>query len=516
MHTKLITHLSDTRVGRVLTCPALFGYEGFEPKPYDWQTPFYFISGRIVHEGVEEIVQRYVEIGPYDAEAEGLVKTLTVRASLRINQKILPEKKENIMWLPISLTQTLAQSSQSKAIANIKRSVIFNTEAAFKAVAKLCTLPVHHTQTWLELDFSKHNVTVPNLFSSGDTIPIKGVLDRLDKLPNGDYIISDWKTGKKSRFTENSLKNNKQMLMYAHALKQMHGVYPKACYIVSLDVTKDLVDSSSAHLLETPDFRFLADINPEEQLPELFRLYNDVWYMLKQLHLQNTHQSPIQTDWVPLSIEGKKHNLQENLSANKLIAKPGRECDMCPAKLSCQQDHKDVWSEWNKKHLPGTYVEFLANPYLDLPIPDGEKEISTLEEIVITPQPTLFELTGSKPSPLKNGKLKDRELRASGMYSPKQILAMLNKLAAFIPPVNGQLCPCRRTERIPLQFVLVLPDLLSENDQHKATSEKPLYTSQTVLELIKSCTIKGCPHACKNEEEVCPPALPVNQIGLST
>lgn len=131
MKTKLITHLSDTRIGLVLTCPALFGYEGFEVKPDDWQTPFYFISGRIVHEGVEVIVKRYLEIGPYDAEQEGLVKALTAKASLRLNQRIAPENNENIMWLPISLGQTLSQVDQSKAIANIKRSVILNAEAAF-------------------------------------------------------------------------------------------------------------------------------------------------------------------------------------------------------------------------------------------------------------------------------------------------------------------------------------------------------------------------------------------------
>lgn len=303
--------------------------------------------------------------------------------------------------------------------------------------------------------------------------------------------------------------------MYAHALKQMHGVYPKACYIVALDVTKNLVESSPAQLLESPDFRFLAEINPEEQLPELFKLYNDVWYLLRRLHLQNTHQVQIQTDWEPLSVEGKKHNLQENLSTNKLIAKPGRECDMCPAKLRCQKDNSGVWSEWNKKHLPGTYEEFLASPYPDLPFPDALQDADAKVQTEEISQPTLFELTGSKPSPLKNGKLKDKELRASGMHSTKQILAMLNKLSGFIPPVNGQLCPCRKTQRIPLQFLVMLPVLLKEEADHKDVNPKPLYTSQTVLELIKSCSVPGCPHSCKSEEKVCPPALPVNQIDLS-
>jgi hypothetical protein len=419
------------------------------------------------------------------------------------------------MWLPMSLQQQLSSADQSKAIANIKRSILFSIEAAFKAVAKLCTLPKHHEQIFLEYDFSKENITLPNLYEEGEVIPIHGLIDRLDKLRDGGYIISDWKTGKKSRFSVESLKNNRQMLMYANAINTLFGAYPKACYIVSLDVSKDLVESSPANLLETPDYRLLAEINPEKQLPELIRLYNDVWYLLRRIHLQNTHQAPIQTDWEPISTEGQKHRLQDNLAANRLIAKPGRECDMCPAKLRCQQEHTEEWSEWNKKHLPGTYEEFLASPYADLPETDLESSpVSTpaLPKPEI-PQLSLFDISGKTPSPLKNGKLKDKELRASGMYSAKQILAMLNKLSGFIPPVNGQLCPCRKTERIPIQFLTSLPELLTEVENHKTTNDKPLYTSQVVLELIKSCNVTGCPHTCKKEGS-CPPVLIESQTDL--
>lgn len=513
MKTRLLSHASDTLIGQILTCEAQLGYSRFQEKSLDWQTPFYFISGRIVHEGCEEIVKKYESIGPYDAQQDGLLNSLNVKASLRLNQKIGPEQRENIMWIPISLQQTLSASDQAKAIANIKRSTLLSINSAFSAVAKLCTLPKHHQQIWLEYDFSNLNISIPNLYDESHPIPIHGLIDRLDKTPTG-YIVSDWKTGKKSRFSVGALKNNRQMLMYAYAIKQLFGEYPIASYIVSLDVTKSLVDSSPANLLESPDFRFLAEINPEEQLPELFRLYNDVWFMLKHLHQQNIGQEPIKTDWVPLSKLAQAQNLQENLSSNKLLARPGRECDMCPAKLICQQDNVDVWSEWNKKHLPGSYEEFLSNPYQDVPEPDnGGIEIpnTTLVENQNS-QLDLFDLTGKKPSPLKNGKLKDKELRASGMYSAKQILAMLNKLSRFIPPVNGQLCPCRKTERIPLRFLTSLPNLLLELQDSK-DNNKPLYTSQVVMELVKSCPVPGCPHNCK-KEELCPPVLVENQTDL--
>jgi hypothetical protein len=68
MKTKPIPYASDTLISHILTCEAQFGYSRFEEKPLDWQTPFYFISGRIVHEGCEKILKRYNLLGEYDAD----------------------------------------------------------------------------------------------------------------------------------------------------------------------------------------------------------------------------------------------------------------------------------------------------------------------------------------------------------------------------------------------------------------------------------------------------------------
>jgi DNA helicase-2/ATP-dependent DNA helicase PcrA len=79
-------------------------------------------------------------------------------------------------------------------------------------------------------DFEKHNpnetVEVEEWFELDlDGAHFGGFIDRLDRTPDGDYIVLDYKTGK-TNLSKNKLKDDVQMALYCLAVKEKYGKLP--------------------------------------------------------------------------------------------------------------------------------------------------------------------------------------------------------------------------------------------------------------------------------------------------
>jgi hypothetical protein len=87
---------------------------------------------------------------------------------------------------------------------------------------------------------------------------IKGSIDRIEQTPEGDYVVTDFKTGSKpSSLTKNSVGSNIQLNLYSLAIKEMFGKLPKRASFFYIRTTSWSIISRpkrpSASVQKTPN-----------------------------------------------------------------------------------------------------------------------------------------------------------------------------------------------------------------------------------------------------------------------
>lgn len=66
-----------------------------------------------------------------------------------------------------------------------------------------------------------------DFYIEGIDLPFKGFIDRVDgSIEEQDIVLSDYKTGRSSKFTKKELSDNVQATVYALYYKQKYGFYP--------------------------------------------------------------------------------------------------------------------------------------------------------------------------------------------------------------------------------------------------------------------------------------------------
>lgn len=67
-----------------------------------------------------------------------------------------------------------------------------------------------------------------DFYIEGVALPWKGFIDRIDgNIKEGSVVISDYKTGRSSKFTKRELSDNIQATVYALYFKEKYGFYPE-------------------------------------------------------------------------------------------------------------------------------------------------------------------------------------------------------------------------------------------------------------------------------------------------
>lgn len=80
-------------------------------------------------------------------------------------------------------------------------------------------------------------------------VPFKGSIDRIERTPEGDYEVIDFKTGRVSE-TKNSIKDNFQMNVYALAIQALYGKLPRSASLFYLRENKTIINKIESSQLE--------------------------------------------------------------------------------------------------------------------------------------------------------------------------------------------------------------------------------------------------------------------------
>jgi DNA helicase-2/ATP-dependent DNA helicase PcrA len=99
-------------------------------------------------------------------------------------------------------------------------------------------------------------------------VPFNGSIDRIEKTPDGDYEVIDFKTGGVYE-TKNSIKENFQMNVYAMAAKKLYGKLPRKASLFYLK--KDKIISNNIDLQQVNSVQKILEDKVNSILAEDFR-----------------------------------------------------------------------------------------------------------------------------------------------------------------------------------------------------------------------------------------------------
>ncbi|MDP2735308.1 MAG: PD-(D/E)XK nuclease family protein, partial [bacterium] len=355
-------------------------------------------------------------------------------------------------------------------------------------------------------------------------IPVWGEIDILEERSEGGIIITDLKTGNFGSFLQDELEGNEQMLIYWRAVRELYGVDPLITYFVSLSIPSADVDQYGAAALELDQYRVQAKIRFEEHFPELLNEMDDVWAVLTFLSLTSYSEEEwaARDSWEPRSALGLRMGIKRHLAEDRLIPNISRFCAMCPARAQCELDNPEDWRKYAELQKLGNVVDppcKIPEEWVD-PLQGQNGHLLNIEETSgATAGPEQLQLYPQRPiagrSPLRNHTLKAKEWRDLLFFTPKEIIAIVRLMHERIPVCNGQVCPCKRTNRISAAFLTKAAEFFVERETHKQAQEaegktrsgtgkdkvKDLYDSQALLEILKDCPVEGCPFAEHTESQ---------------
>jgi hypothetical protein len=518
-------NLSHSRLKNFMACATRAGYESFYDGRSDLGVPYWLVGGTATHYIVDQLIEKTVASGNV-LGLESVDKiVLNARAHLRqaLSGKIPPKGHQEsisrlkvIMWMTPEEKEGMAEAEYKEFVDGRMWRYIHGVLPAIRAVALRCAVSSPFKETHNAIRFDKKvNLVSPR--NPNIRIPLYGEIDLAEINQQGGWIITDWKTGKLDYFNKEELEGNGQMLVYYHGIRELFGVFPWVSYFVSLNIYKDDVEKYGAAVLERERYRLQAEIRYHEHFPELLREMDDVWAVLNFLAYppRDATEQLERDSWWPSSAIGVKSGLRRHLDQNRLIPSIGKHCGMCPARQLCQEDNPEDWQEYRLKQKLGNVVE----PVMEFPEewvePDHMpvKPHSTQEvedaNAYSGQQRKLFALG----RPLQRHKLKSKQWKALGFFTPKEIVGQLNKMVDLIPLTpKGEMCPCKKTRRIPEFFVPHAVKFWFERENHKIAQElegktrsgegkdkvRDLYDSQTVRELLRFCRVPDCPFAERN------------------
>ena len=428
---------------------------------------------------------------------------------------------QQIDWMSPEEKLSISDEEYQKRIKARMWKYINQVSVGIRALADMCAYP----SPFRQLHLAKRFGSVVNLTSPRDPsikIPVWGEIDLLEETREGDFIIKDWKTGSFGHYLSTDLQAHGQMVLYWHAVRELFGKDPLIAFFVSLSVFRSDFEEFGAKVFELDRYKAAAVVDYDTHFPELVREMDDVWAVLtflaypKDLLAQAERES-----WEESSAKGKKFLMRRHLDQKRLIPTIGRHCGMCPARQLCVQHNPQDWEEYRQKQKLGNVVEPLASPLPDDWFDPDHSQVepltlSELEEANAHPGQQVHLLKLGKP--LQRYSLKAKDWKRLGFFTPVELVAQIKKMHALIPLTpKGEMCPCRKTNRLPEFFLPKAVEFFFEREHHKQVQElegktrngvgkekvRDLYDSQVVRKLLAHCRVPGCPFPglCEQEEE---------------
>ena len=524
---KRIKNLSHSRVNGVVNgCPTKLGYESIYEGSGREAEPYWLAGGGAQHYAVEQILKSTVAkrqpLDPklVDQKLDRWLKhvwavLMSYRPSRQFSGKI-----NRIMWIPDEEREGLDDKAYQKVVQARMYPYLAKARAGLKSVLLQCTLPSPFLKTGVEVKLDKL-LYLDSPTKQGLKIPVFGSIDRVDKRTDKRFIVSDYKSGNFRHYLREQLMANGQLLIYHAAMKFVWNREPVAHYLISLNPSSaDLARFGSA-TLDQPQYKLLAEIRFEDQFPELVRLYDDVWQMIRLLGSEpaSREEKKLHQSWVPTSQIGLRAGLHNHVRQGRLIPNISRQCDFCPAKARCQQDNAQDWLEYRDRMRLGNIAEPM--PKLSEEFLDPFEELRFARDIFSDLKDeenfrVQVEMFARSRSPLRNYRLKARDWEDMGFFTPKKIKAILSRVPALIPVYNSEPCPCKSTGRVPPFLASKFLELYFEREDFKKVQEaqgkkrsgvgedrvKELFNSEVVNGLLSQCPIEDCPFAKEKKFKV--------------
>lgn len=178
--------ISSTMFEAYEKCPYAFKHEHILKTVSEEQRENkYSAIGTLLH----GLFDKYSQIRPLDEDAYA---------------KVGIEFAKGFVKLPISLFENDVNEFMTKGLGTLANW--FNEE-------KDRPLPLYTEK--------QHFITLPGI----DT-PIRATIDRINQVDDGEYEVEDYKTGKV--YSADMLRHNFQLPIYAMAIKEVYGKYPKS------------------------------------------------------------------------------------------------------------------------------------------------------------------------------------------------------------------------------------------------------------------------------------------------
>lgn len=528
-------NLSHSRVTGFFGCPARLGYEGIYDEFRRLSSPYWLPGGAAVHYIVDWMIKKFPAQGKLLLESD-IDKVIMRRAKGHIWAVLSgktppkghddpPTRIQSIFWMSEEEKSGYTEAELTKEISERTWRYINKQLNGIRAIALRCTQPSPFIRT---IPGERFQIELTSPRDPEIKIPVWGELDVNEQHQSNGLMITDFKTGSFDHYLQQDLEGNEQMMIYWLAIREKYHVDPLIAYFVSLTVYKDDLDKYGPAVLEQDKYRVHARINFEKHFPEMLNEFDDVWAVLNFLaHPPETAEARMERDaWEPRSALGIKADMKRHVVERRLIPNIGRQCGMCPARSQCQSDNNEDWEDYRNRQKLGNVVDQLVNIPEEWMDPANKPDVKLFgtedpEILPETGQLHLFDVRRPvRVSPLKKYKFSAKEWKERGSFTPKEWLAILRRMHELIPVDNGEVCPCKRTERIQSFFLNGVQAFFSERELHKLAQEKEgkkrggkgdekvkeLYNSNVVRELLAQCTVEECPFSRKKKDDEAQPA----------
>ena len=519
-------NLSHSRLTSFFGCAARSGYEGFYENSARSGVPYWLAGGGAVHHTVDTIVAKSVADGKVlpKGDVDKEVKAARAHIWLVLSGKIPPRgykdpvsRLRSIFWMSEEERKQRNPDEVAKTIKERVSRYINQVTPGIRAVALRCTVPSPFKKTETGIRFD-HKLMLASPRDPQIKIPVYGEIDVLEHHTSGRLIITDWKTGSFSHYLQEDLEGNEQMLIYWLAVRELYGIDPTIAYFISLSVPKQDVDRYGEGTLEHDRYRAQAKIRFEEHFPELANSMDDVWTVLNFLAYppRTAEEQKLRDAWEPRSSLGIRMGIRRHLTQGRLIPSIGKHCGMCPEQTRCRADNPEDWQEYETFQRMGSVTNPLTvipEEWID-PMAGTDGESSSRSNGKPRPDPAEGQLQlfwGDRfhgKSPLKKHTLTAKQWDGYGFFPPKKILALMRRMHELVPlGPCGEVCPCKKTDRIPWRFLLKVMPFFTEREGHKLAQEaegkkrggegkekvRDLFDSENVRELLNDCPIPRLP-----------------------
>lgn len=389
------------------------------------------------------------------------------------------EAPQPIRWLSFVDEIRLSDTEKAEYIAEKKKEYSAKAYFALKAIYLECAEPSPFVQTEIEYSFRRNKITIPIL--DGDLpFPLIGVIDRIQFLPSGDYIETDYKTGISSAYQRNKLVRDIQMTIYQYVGEQIWGRSPLDLFIQPLEISKELLETYGPKTLESMRIRVPVRKDPVhyEQVMDIAR---DVLSIISMLLYPGRYTAAERDTWKPISEWGKMASFIDNTREGRFVPRIGTWCGTCPVNNTCRSDNPIDWKKWEESRGNAAFGENVDTPACSKPKAEFEEA-------------TLFPMNTHAHAYSKSDRQIRKEMLSSNkFFHARNIAARLKEMHKILKS-GPEPCPCVRLNLIPLSFLTLLPQFLG--DKGKRRTQRVV----TTRELGEACPYTECPHRATEQK----------------